>query len=428
MGNEHQSLIEKTKNLIVNFDDRIKLNDVLTQEMLRVQNTIGTFDFTILHVMRAKQQLEIAIDLKADKQFHDSVNLLYWTEQHLKISNQLDAVVKQINIAANQLSFLNRLKSGDLHFKPEQPFIVENQLHNSISNLLQDAKLQIIEELQNDPHEWENFITKVECEVHTLANMMFIVGKWGQGQEKNSICDHINKVFGAVFEESCEIKKFLKDFKIYPLILISTNYGTGLLNSHPTRLSDLYDFLTTPIDLIDNSKGNRIADNLIFHIWEGRQNLNWRVFEDPSVRKSKFTSETMLQKISFLDHLPQILNKWLQNEFTEVTDYKTLICKYKILSSLIFMERFENSWLGNNLRFKNPSDYNFFKFNFNQNFFNDELEILDSLLSDENLSNLREAGFKRTDPESIQLFKLFYIELNYFPEGWNYDMLKYMNA
>ena len=284
------------------------------------------------------------------------------------------------------------------------------------------TKLGINHKHLRDEQLFKNYIFAIEKNTQLLANMMQVIGRWGVGQEKISVTNFIqNFCSEATINSKNELPQIV-NLRIYPLIIIATSYGVGIIHAGIEQWSRLYEFLDTTVDMRDFLTRNRIVDNLLLHTWEGRMNPIWRTFEDPHIENSGniefIARRESLKRIAFLDHFTQKIRAQFERDFSSAVNFKRFIYEFKILGTLIFMERFESSKIYDLLTYKTLAEYDKLRFSLNSEFFNEEMRIIDLTLSVNNLEKLKQAGFKRTNSESIEIFKMFYIDLHYFQEKW----------
>ena len=266
---------------------------------------------------------------------------------------------------------------------------------------------------------FKRLIDCFEQNLPTLTKIVFLVGKRGKVDEINCIQEFIEDYCYQKTKDFHEYDRDVVCLKLLPLVSIVTGYSLGLLSSD--RISSFHRFLSTSTFSHSFSSYSRIVDHLLFHKWEGRFNKLWKNLLPESMRTSSLNSTirtNLLIKLGFLYYFPKKIIEWVGDEFASETGFELLIEKYKILGSLIYIEKFNGEVFEKHLFSTDLNEYKFLEFEHTSNFFDHELHILDEILKNERLERLYECGFKRIDSRKLKLFKQFYIELNFLQEHW----------
>ena len=270
---------------------------------------------------------------------------------------------------------------------------------------------------------YPKFVEVIECfetNLPILAHLMYVVGKSGKDQEIDCIINFIKDRTHQAIKSFDEVNRDTVYLKLLPLVAVVTGYGLGLLSSQ--RLQIFHKFFETKLSAMDFNSRVRIVDYLFPHLWKGREIRLWKYqlpkLKEPFLLQSD-AYKLLLTKISFLDYFDRKIKVWLNSELGEEIDFRSLVCNFKVLGSLIFLEKFEYNKFKNNLYNDGNFDISYFNFEFNEDFFYTEINLIDQILTKEYLERLTEVGFKRMSESMLNLFKQFYVELHYLPEYWS---------
>ena len=308
-------------------------------------------------------------------------------------------------------------------------FVTRVENHGDLEQLLQtelkrvDSEFDALEINQEHIYHYPKFDEVVRCFEKNLPNltqMMYVIGKSGNDQEIDCITNYIKNRTDQVTKDFHEFDRDVVNLNLLPLVSLVTGYGLGLLSSQ--RLATFYKFFESTTGTQNFDSGTRIADYLLSHVWEGRDIRLWKYhLPEDSIEPSSSMSDAhniLITKMAFLDYFKDKLVNWLKSELDSAIDFGSLICNFKVLGSLVYMERFESEEIKGNLYNGGELDYTCFKFEQNSNFFDGEVNKIDKVLTKDNLKKLKKNGFIRGDSGHLKLFKQFYVELHYLPEFW----------
>ena len=316
-------------------------------------------------------------------------------------------------------NLLGRVKQ--LVLKPDNRSELEQMLRTEMERV--DFEFDVLGINLEYTFHYPKFSEVISCfekNLSILTQMMYVVGKSGKGQEIDFILNYIKSRTEQIIKDFNEIDKVVVNLKLLPLVTVVTGYGLGLLSSQ--RLPTFHKFFETKTGIQQINSDTRILGYLLPHLWEGRDIRLWKYYlpggstELSSIKPN--AHNVLLTKMAFLDYLNDKLMVWLSNELDTTIDFESLMCSFKILGSLVYLEKFANNKIESNLYNGGMLDFTCFKFEYNAAFFEIELSMIDKILSLDYLVNLTKSGFKRIDGENLNIFKQFYLELHYLPENW----------
>ncbi len=321
---------------------------------------------------------------------------------------------------------------GELHslLKDVKRLVTDPENREELDQILQvemervNASFDALDINQEHAFHYPKFCEVIGCfETYssTLTQMMYVVGKFGKGQEIDCIIDFLKSRSHQVLENFHELDREVVNLKLLPLVAVVAGYGLGLLSSQ--RISVFHKFFESKTRIQNFDNGSRVSDYLLTHVWEGRIIKLWKYFiPEGSMEPSLSIPDVhniMLTKLAFLNYLSNKLELWLSSEIDSDIKFGSLMCNYKVLGSLIYLEKFENNDMMDSLYNCGKLDYTFFRFEHNTDFYDSEVSLIDNILTQEYLDSLKNAGFKRVNKDILNSFKQFYVELHYLSENWS---------
>ena len=268
---------------------------------------------------------------------------------------------------------------------------------------------------------FEKVVNCFDNNLELLTQMMYVVGESGKDQMMVCISNYIKGRIQQVEKNFPGIERDAGNLSLLPLVSAVTGYGLGLLNSN--QLQMFHKFFTTTT-VAQNSESNlRIVDYLLSHVWEGRNIRLWKYhIPEGSIQPSQSLSDAqniLLTRMAFLEYLNDKLKTWLHGELNSMKEFGSQMSNYKILGSLIYLERFSESDIKGRFYNDGELDYTVFKFEHNLDFFDGEVSSIDKILTKDYINKLKEGGFKVGESNLLKLFKQFYVEVHFLTQYWS---------
>ena len=282
-------------------------------------------------------------------------------------SENTNSIDQQQGSSMNQL---DRVKQ--LTLKPESQVELSQILLKEMKSI--DSKFDALNIGEDHIFHYPKFGEVVSCfekNLPILSQMMYVVGKSGNDQVTNAISSYITGRIQHVTTDSRGTQRDVESLKILPLVSVVTGYSLGLLDSQ--KYSTFHKILKTKTGAQNSNSRAHIADYLLSHVWEGRDNRLWKYHipegsKEPSSSLSEAHNE-MLTRMAFLNYFNDKLSTWLSGELESIKVFKNLLSEYKILGSLIYLEKFKDSEIKKKLYNGGELDNTIFKFEHNVDFF-----------------------------------------------------------
>lgn len=331
-------------------------------------------------------------------------------------SNNTGSVSQQQDRSKNLLSRVKHLVT-----KPDSRNELEQLLDDEMKNV--DSAFSALGISQDHIYHFPKFGEVIGCfeaNLPILTQMMYVVGKSNSDKEINCISNFIKSKTQQVASDFQGIQRDVGNLRLLPLVSILSGYGLGLLSSQ--RLSTFQKLLETKTDSQKIDSSSRIVDYLLSHVWEGREIRLWKYYIPEGLMKPSASMpdahNILLTRMAFLNYFDDKLSMWLSSELDSTNNFRNLMNNYKILGSLIYLERFKSNEIKVNLYNGGELDYTCFKFDHNVDFFDNEVSLIDKILTQDYINNLKKTGFKVSDSNYIKFFKQFYVEIHYLPQYW----------
>jgi hypothetical protein len=169
----------------------------------------------------------------------------------------------------------------------------------------------------------DRFVTVVkryEALVEPMARLLGVIGRWGTGDEFQSVIEIIAR-FGHPEPAGGVI--ILLNLRTYPAVLLLYGYGLALLKARRFRdLYRLFSFETT------TTHGN--ATNIVRHLflgaWDGMLDDPWKLL--PGLER---------QLTALSDHLHEIFEGWTEDYLFDRTEFTRLFEEFELLASLAYI-------------------------------------------------------------------------------------------
>jgi hypothetical protein len=174
-----------------------------------------------------------------------------------------------------------------------------------------------------DQAEFRKRIRRYEAVSESLACMVGVLGRWGDGTELPLVIDIIRSLVAHANKEGNGLVGYL-NLRSYPAVLIFTAYSLGLTRAE--RWKTLHELYSTPIDRGDHDP-RRAVEMLFLHTWKGTEH---------DARKNIEGLER--QKTPLSDHLLPLYQEWGKRFAGLTPDFELMFERFEVLGALAYLE------------------------------------------------------------------------------------------
>jgi len=179
-----------------------------------------------------------------------------------------------------------------------------------------------------DQAEFRARVKKYEAIMESLATMIGVLGRWGDGSEFSLVLDVVRSLYAQAEKAGNGLAVYLR-IRSYPAVLAFTAYALGLTRSE--RWSALHSFFNAVIDRQQRDPV-RAIDALFLWAWKGTEDDAWKQIEELDRRKTPLS-----------DHLLDVFSEWAKRFLGLASDFELMFERFEMLGSLAYLEKHEKT-------------------------------------------------------------------------------------
>ncbi len=176
-------------------------------------------------------------------------------------------------------------------------------------------------EVDATPEGAERLIAFQVSSTESLARVLGVLGRWGDGTENDSVVNGLV----AVWLEAGESKPAIEYLRYYPAVLLLWAYGIGLTIAR--RWGDLHHLLSHPVHTVHGGP-HRFVYVVSEWLLEGYRNRTWTRL--PSLQNHRTPDS---------DHRFGVLDRWRNSFAAVMPDFEDMHDTWEILFALIYCEQ-----------------------------------------------------------------------------------------
>ena len=166
--------------------------------------------------------------------------------------------------------------------------------------------------------EFRGRVLKYEALTESLACMVGILGRWGDGTELPLVLDILRSIHANAEKVGAGLMAYV-NIRSYPAVLIFAAYGLGLTRAE--RWSTLHDLFNAILD-DRNHRRSRVVENL-FLTWKGTEQNVWKQIEGLEQLRTPLS-----------DYLLKLFSEWSKRFVGLTPDFELVFERFEILGSL----------------------------------------------------------------------------------------------
>lgn len=288
--------------------------------------------------------------------------------------------------------------SVDLQVGSAKRFLAKPEYRIQLDQLFADETDRLLTKLESsefsaqgswDQAQFRNRIARYNAACETLACMVGVLGRWGDGTEFRLVLDVIRSLSAHADKVGSGLTVLL-GLRSYPAVLIFTAYGLGLVRAE--RWDVLHQLYSATIDK-NYGDPERIVDSLFLWAWGGSEQSVWQQMEGMERHKTPFS-----------DYLLSLFSDWGKRFIGLTPDFELMFERFEFLGSLVHLEQNEKAHIEKQLA--EGQSRNFAWMPVGRSGWNGKnaQKLIAEILVDSRKDTLANAGFGKRDPEFIDVF------------------------
>ena len=237
--------------------------------------------------------------------------------------------------------------------------------------------------------EFRGRVRKYEAITESLACMVGVLGRWGDGRELPLVLDVIQSLYMQAEKVGGGNSGYL-NVRSYPAVLVFTAYGLGLTRTE--RWSTLHSLLDSVI-FREHREPIRVAESLFLWAWKGGENDAWKQIEGFEKLKTPLS-----------DYLFCLFSEWGKRFIGLAPDFELMFERFEMLGSLAHLERMVKTGIQQELASNPQHGFVWMPVGRAGWHSGNADKLIAEIQVDPMKAALIEAGFAKRDPEFIDIF------------------------